>query len=126
MGGQVVEAFRQVLGLFLRGFDFDVDRRRGFERQLEQLIPPHLPVLVDRRAKLLECAGEDLWSDELDRFMRASLWPFLGADLDYAERNRTFATLLIDVTIEREQHRTPRASSAAAPLVSRFDASWAN
>lgn len=126
MRGQVVAAFRQVFGLITHGLNLDAERRRGFESELDQLIAPHLPVLMHRRAKLLACAGEDLWCDELDSFMQTNLWPLLGADLDYAERNRTFVTLLIDVTIEREQRRRAIVSSAAVPLVSQFDASWAS
>lgn len=123
---QVVEAFRQALVVLGQGFDLEAERRREFESELDQLIAPHLPVLMHRRAKLLEGAGNDLWCDELDNFIRTNLWPLLGADLDYAQRNRTFVTLLIDVTIEREQRRTALESSAAMPLVSNFDASWAS
>ena len=123
---QFVEAFRQVVVLLVQGLVFDVDQRRAFETELRELIAPHMPILIHRRAKLLESNGEERWSDELDGFMRTSLWPLLGTDLDYADRNRTFVTLLIDVMIEREQRRVPLANSAAMPLVSQFDAGRAS
>jgi hypothetical protein len=126
MREQFVGTLKQVLGLLVHGLDFETDNRRTFERELAQLLAPHMAALIDRRQKLLEGAGRERWSDELDHFMRRSLWPSLGAELDYAERNRTFVTLLVDVMIEREQRRTKNANPAVVPLVSRFDASWAN
>ena len=126
MREQFVGALKQVLGLLVQGFDFESDSRRTFELEIARLLAPHMEVLVHRRQKLLESAGRERWSDELELFMRRSLWPALGAELDYAERNRTFVTLLIDVMIEREQHRTTNANAILVPLVSRFDASWAN
>ena len=126
MRGNVFEAAKQVFSLLTRGVDFDSGRRRAFEIDLKELMAPHMPVLTHRRAKLLETSGPERWSDELDAFMRQSLWPFLGADLDYAERNRAFVTLILDVAIEREQRRDPRDCEIAIPLVSRFDTSWAS
>lgn len=126
MVGQVVEAFRQVLGFLVQGHDFQNGRRRALETELRELIAPHMPILMHRRAKLLERAGREHWCDELDSFMRTSLWPLLGTDLDYAERNRTFVTILIDVMIEREQRQASQTSAAVVPLVSQFDASWAS
>ena len=127
MRGQVVETFRQVLGFLALSFESRVGgKRRALELELHDLIAPHMPILIHRRAKLLECSGKESWCDELDRFMRTILWPMLGTDLDYAQRNRTFVTLLIDVMIEREQRRTAQRSAVAVPLVSRFDASWAS
>lgn len=124
MADQVFGAFRQVLGFLAPGLNSQLGRRRALESELRELIAPHLPILMHRRAKLLENSGG--WCDELESFMRTSLWPMLGADLDYAERNRTFVTLLIDVMIEREQRRTAQMNAVAMPLVSRFDASWAS
>jgi hypothetical protein len=126
MREQFVGAFKQVLGFLAQGIEFEAERRRAFETELKELIAPHMPVLVHRRAKLLASAGQERWSDELDSFMRQSLWPLLGSDLDYAERNRTFVTLLLDVAIEREQRRASEACAAVIPLVSRFDATWAS
>jgi hypothetical protein len=117
-------AFRQIIGFLVQGFDFDA--RRAFEAELLELIAPHMPVLVHRRQKLLECAGAERWSDELDAFMRQSLWPLLGDDLQFAERNRTFVTLILDVAIEREQSRMSGGRVDLFPLVSRFDTSWAS
>ncbi len=126
MREDVLGAVKQVLGLFVHGFDFESDRRRAFEIYLKELIAPHMPVLTHRRAKLLETCGPERWSDELDTFMRQSLWPFLGADLDYAERNQAFVTLILDVAIEREQRRNSLECEVAIPLVSPFDTSWAS
>ena len=127
MGDQIVDTFRQVFGFLAQGPGSQfASRRRALESELRELIAPHMPILMHRRAKLLERAEKACWCDELDSFMRTRLWPLLGANLDYAERNRTFVTLLIDVMIEREQRRTTQTSAAAVPLVSRFDASWAS
>ena len=126
MGGNVYRAFKQAAGFFVQGIDFEAERRRAFEIELKDLIAPHMPVLVHRRAKLLENSGPERWSEELDAFMRQSLWPLLGADRDYADRNRTFVTLILDVAIEREQVVVTRNSPADVPLVSRFDTSWAS
>ena len=123
MREQFVGALKQVLGLLIQGFDFESDSRRTFELELAELLAPHMALLVQRRQKLLESAGRERWSDELELFMRRSLWPALGAERDYAERNRTFVALLIDVMIERAQHRTANANAILVPL---FDASWAN
>jgi hypothetical protein len=126
MREQFVDALKQVVALLVQGLDFETDSRRTFERELALLLAPHMAVLIHRRRKLLEGSGRERWSDELDHFMRQSLWPSLGAELDYAERNRTFVTLLVDVMIEREQRRTTNANPVVVPLASRFDASWAN
>jgi hypothetical protein len=123
---QFVGALKQVLGLLIQGIELEADRRRTFEVELGQLLAPHMAMLIHRRQKLLEGAVQERWSDELDLFMRRSLWPLLGTDLDYAERNRTFVTLLVDVMIEREQRRTSSSNPMVIPLVSPFDASWAN
>lgn len=125
MRENVFWAVKQLLGLFASGIVFESESRRAFESDLQDLIAPHMPVLTHRRAKLLESGGPERWSDELDAFMRQSLWPFLGADLDYAQRNRAFVTLILDVTIEREQRRNSTDGEAAIPLVSRFDTNWA-
>ena len=96
---------------------------------------PQLALLVrythtlasDRKegAKLLAETGDERWSDELQTFMQRSLWPLLGPDRGYADRNRAFITLMLDVAIEREQRRAAAASVAIIPQVSRFDATWA-
>jgi hypothetical protein len=85
-----------------------------------------MAVLVHRRTKLLACAGPGCWSDELDAFLHQCLWPLLGAEKDYAEHNRIFVTLIVDVAIENEQRRIAQNCDVVMPLVSRFDASWAN
>jgi hypothetical protein len=123
---QFVGALKQVLGLLIQGIELEADRRRTFELELGELLAPHMAMLIHRRQKLLEGVVQERWSDELDLFMRRSLWPLLGTDLDYAERNRTFVTLLVDVMIEREQRRTSSSNPVVIPLVSPFDASWAN
>ena len=120
-----VGVVKQAFGSFIQSFDLESERRRVFETDLKELIAPHLPVLVHRREKLLETCGQERWSDELDSFMHKSLWPSLGADLDYAERNRTFVTLILDVAIEREQRRGSPDGDVAVPCVSRFNTSWA-
>jgi hypothetical protein len=126
MRERVIGAFRQFVGFIAHGIDFEAERRQAFEIELREMIAPHMPVLLHRREKLLENSGQESWSDELDLFLRQSLWPLLGADKDFAERNRTFVTLIVDVEIEREQRRTARACALNIPQVSRFDTSWAS
>ncbi len=126
MGEHVIGAIKQFVGFFTWGIDLEAERRRAFEIELQELIAPYMPVLVHQRTKLLESAGPERWSDELDSFMRQSLWPLLGADRDYADRNRTFVTLIVDVAIEREQRLIARDCAVNIPLVSRFDTSWAS
>ncbi|HEY0300775.1 MAG TPA: hypothetical protein VGC36_05560 [Rhizomicrobium sp.] len=123
MARQIVGAFRQVIGFLVQGIE--VDGWRAFEAEVKELVAPHMAVLVYRRAKLLDGAAREGWSDELDSFMRQSLWPLLGDNRDYAERNKTFVTLMLDVAIAEEQRRieTPRSE---LPFVGGFDTSWAS
>jgi len=125
MSRPVSNAIKQVIGFLVQGIEFETESWRVFEADLRELVAPHMPVLVHQRAKLLENAGQERWSDELDRFMRQSLWPLLGEDRNYAERNRTFVTLMLDVTIAEAQRRAAAAQPESVPLVSRFDATWA-
>ncbi|MEI9888296.1 MAG: hypothetical protein WDN08_17715 [Rhizomicrobium sp.] len=121
MARQVVGAFRQVIGFLVQGIE--VDGWRAFEAEVKDLVAPHMAVLVHRRAKLLDGASRERWSDELESFMRQNLWPLLGDNRDYAERNKTFVTLMLDVAIAEEQRRAP--DGEGLPFVSGFDASWA-
>jgi hypothetical protein len=124
MGGHVSESLSQVLGFLRQGFDRGVSRRRAFEVELAELIAPHMAVLVRRRAKLLADGEHRRWSDTLDCYMRESLWPLLDRDREFAERNRTFVTLMIDVSIERAQRR--ELSSADVPYVPQRNAGLVN
>ena len=71
----------QVLGFLSQGFDLEADRRRAFEAELEELIAPHMAVLVRRRAKLLADGEHGRWSDTLDCYMReeplAACWAWI-------------------------------------------------
>ncbi len=125
MARPVASAIKQVIGFLVQGMEFETEGWRSFESDLKELVAPHMPVLVHRRAKLLDGNSQDRWSDELDRFMRDSLWPLLGDDRDYAERNRTFVTLMLDVTVAEEQRRLAAVQPETVPQVSRFDATWA-
>jgi hypothetical protein len=124
MGGHVSESVRQVLGFFRQGFDRGAGRRLAFEVELAELIAPHMSVLIRRRAKLLADGEHRRWSDTLDCYMRESLWPLLDRDREFAERNRTFVTLMIDVSIERAQRR--ELSSADVPYVPQRNAGLVN
>jgi hypothetical protein len=126
MARQVIGAIRQVVGFLVQGIEFEADGWRAFENEMKELVAPHMAVLVHRRAKLLDGSDGTRWSDELDNFMRQSLWPLLGDDRDYAERNRTFVTLMLDVAIAEEQRRAHATQSEALPFVRSFDASWAS
>lgn len=125
MARQVIGAIRQVVGFLVQGIEFEADGWRAFENEMKELIAPHMAVLAHRRAKLLDGSDGSRWSDELDNFMRQNLWPLLGDDRAYAERNRTFVTLMLDVAIAEEQRRTHAAHSEGLPFVRSFDASWA-
>jgi hypothetical protein len=57
MREHLLGAFRQVVGFLVQGIDFEA--RRAFESELEELIAPHMPVLVHRRQKLLESTGAE-------------------------------------------------------------------
>lgn len=125
MTRQFVGAVRQVVGFLVQGMEFEREGWRAFEAEMRELIAPHLPVLVHRRAKLLDGSDGSSWSEELDTFMRQSLWPLLGDERAYAERNRTFVTLMLDVAIAEEQRRV-QARVESLPFVRNFDASWAS
>ncbi|HEX4302237.1 MAG TPA: hypothetical protein VHZ78_05560 [Rhizomicrobium sp.] len=125
MARQMMGAIRQVVGFLVQGIEFEADGWRAFENEMKDLIAPHMAVLVHRRTKLLDGSDGARWSDELDTFMRQNLWPLLGDERDYADRNRTFVTLMLDVAIAEEQRRASVAHTAVMPMVSRFDAAWA-
>jgi len=126
MSKGIVDAVRHVIGFLVRGMDFESGGWSRFESEVKALIVPHLPVLAHRRARLLDGGRGERWSDELDGFMEQRLWPLLGEDRAFAERNRTFVTLLLDVTIAAEQSRDRAPGGEALPLVRAFDASWAS
>lgn len=123
MARHVSATFRQVLGFLRQGFDREAERRRTFEAELAEHIAPHMAVLVRRRAKLLSDGEYRRWSDTLECYMRESLWPLLGDDRDYAERHRTFVTLMVDVSIERAHCRVENVSPVH--VVPQFGASLA-
>ncbi|HEY4942493.1 MAG TPA: hypothetical protein VII56_13780 [Rhizomicrobium sp.] len=125
MARQVIGAIRQVVGFLVQGIEFEADGWRAFETEMKELIAPHMAVLVHRRAKLLDGSDGARWSDELEDFMHRSLWPLLGDDRDYAERNRSFVTLMLDVAIAEEQGKAAVTRDAVIPQVSRFGAAWA-
>jgi hypothetical protein len=84
---------------------------------------PHMAILVHKRAKA-SAGGEvgalagQQWLAELDRF--ADRWSHLAAG--DAERARLVA--LLDQIVAEEQQRLA-SQSAAIPVTSRFDTSWA-
>jgi hypothetical protein len=125
MQERVLGAFKQVIGFLVQGVDFEADGWRAFEAEMRELIAPHIAVLAHRRAKLLDGSDGTRWSDELDNFMRKGLWPLLGDERDFAERNRTFVTLMLDVAVAEEQRRQQTLCAQSLPFVRAFDASWA-
>jgi hypothetical protein len=126
MQERVIGAFKQVVGFLVQGMDFEAEGWRAFEAEMRELIAPHVARLAHRRAKLLDGSDGARWSDELDEFMRRGLWPLLSDDRDFAERNRTFVTLMLDVAIAEEQSRQHASRCDALPFVRSFDASWAS
>ena len=126
MQERVIGAFKQVIGFIVQGVDFELDGWRDFEIEMRGLIAAHLPALAHRRAKLLDGSDGRRWAGELDRFLSASLWPLLGEERAFAERNRSFVTLMVDIAIAEEQRRQQAKCASALPQVSAFDASWAS
>ncbi len=125
MARQMIGAIRQVIGFLVQGVEFEADGWRAFENEMKDLIAPHMAVLVHRRAKLLDGESRERWSDELDDFMRRSQWPLLGDERAYAERNRSFVTLMLDVAIADAQRHANAAHAEIIPTVSRYGAAWA-
>ncbi|MEJ0025541.1 MAG: hypothetical protein WDN01_05885 [Rhizomicrobium sp.] len=125
MQERVLGAFKQVVGFLVQGVDFEAEGWRAFEAEMRELIAPHIAVLAHRRAKLLDGSDGARWGEELDAFMQASLWPLLGDERDFAERNRTFVTLMLDVAVAEEQRRRRESAAQSLPFVRAFDASWA-
>ena len=121
---------KHLVGLFAQcvaalGIDAERERRFALELELSRLVAPHMAALAQKRSKLLAGSGPEHWSDELDAFLRNDVWPALTVDNDYAVRNRTIATLIVDVAIEREQRHASRKVPDATGLVSCLDTSWA-
>jgi hypothetical protein len=125
MQERVLGAFKQVVGFLVQGLDFEADGWRAFEAEMRELIAPNIAVLAHRRAKLLDGSDGARWGEELDTFMRKGLWPLLGDSCDFAERNRTFVTLMLDVAVAEEQCRRQTSTAQSLPFVRNFDASWA-
>lgn len=125
MQERVVGAFKQVFGFLVQGIEFEAESWRAFESEMRELIAPNIAALAHRRAKLLDGSDGERWGDELDSFMRRSLWPLLGDERDFADRNRTFVTLMLDVAIAEEQQRQRHVARESLPFVRAFDASWA-
>ncbi|MBV9542307.1 MAG: hypothetical protein JO167_13675 [Alphaproteobacteria bacterium] len=126
MQERVLGAFKQVVGFLVQGIDFEAAGWRAFETEMRELIQPHMAVLVHRRAKLLDGSDGSRWSAELDAFLRDGLMPLLGDERDYAERNRAFVSLMLDVAIAEEQRRTYEQRTTELPFARSFDASWAS
>lgn len=125
MRERVIGAFKQVVGFLVQGMEFDSGSWQVFEAEMRELIAPHLPVLVYRRSRLLDGSDGTSWATELDEFMRTSLWPLLGDEQEYADRNRTFVTLMLDIAIAEEQRRTAARRADTLPSVARFGSAWA-
>jgi hypothetical protein len=126
MQERVIGAFKSVVGFLTQGMDFDSGSWQAFEIEMRELIQPHMAVLVHRRVKLLDGSDGSSWWEELDRFMTASLWPLLGDERDYADRNRMFVTLMLDVAISEEQRRRATPRPDILPHVARFGSAWAS
>jgi hypothetical protein len=124
MQERVIGAFKQVIGFLTQGMEFNAHDWQAFEIEMRALIEPHMPVLVHRRIKLLDGSDGASWWEELDRFMDTSLWPLLGDDRDYADRNRTFVTLMLDIAISEEQGRRAAQGPDQLPSVARFGSAW--
>jgi hypothetical protein len=91
--------------------------------EVQAAVGPHLPILVHQRSKangagVGVCPDHQRWSAELNRL--ANRWTHLAAN--DAERARLVE--LLDRVVQAEQLRQ-EAQSAAMPMTSRFDTSWA-
>jgi hypothetical protein len=125
MRERVIGAFKQVVGFLVQGMDFEAGGWQAFEAEMRELIAPHMPVLVYRRSRLLDGSDGSSWAHELDEFMRTSLWPLLGDEREYADRNRTFVTLMLDIAIAEEQRRAAARGADGLPSVARYGSAWA-
>lgn len=125
MQERVLGAFKHVMGFLVQGVDFEAEGWRAFEAEMRALIAPHIAALAQRRAKLLDGSDGVRWGEELDAFMREGLWPLLADERDFAERNKTFVTLMLDVAIAEEHRRQQTSGALSPPFVRAFDASWA-
>jgi hypothetical protein len=126
MQERVIGAFKQVIGFLTQGMEFNAGGWQAFETEMRDLIQPHMAVLVHRRIKLMDGSDGSSWWEELDRFMDVSLWPLLGDDRDYADRNRTFVMLMLDIAVSEEQCRRAKPRPDMLPQVARFGSAWAS
>ncbi len=115
-------------GLFANSFDGAPGGRYAFEGELAELIAPHLAVLAHKRARMYIEGDEgamERWSLDLRCFMERSVFPIMGAERDYAERNRGVVSELLDRIVAREQNKPPeRTKVQLLPSVTPFDSSW--
>lgn len=119
---------RELAGLFANSFDGAPGGRYAFEGELAELIAPHLAVLAHKRARMYIEGDEgamERWSLDLRCFMERSVFPIMGAERDYAERNRGVVSELLDRIVAREQNKPPeRTKVQLLPSVTPFDSSW--
>jgi hypothetical protein len=125
---RVYAACREVAGLFADSFDGAPGGRYAFEGELAELIAPHLAVLAHKRARMYIEGDEgaiERWFLDLRCFMDRSVLPVMGAERDYAERNRGLVAALLDRIVAREQNKpAERSRVQLLPSVTPFDSSW--
>ena len=85
-------------------------------------------VLAHKRSKMYvpgDEAAMERWALEVYCFMDRNMLPLMGADRDYAERNRIFVASLVDREIAREQAKSRQVSNEDyLPRVTRYESSW--
>ncbi|HVZ90970.1 MAG TPA: hypothetical protein VG843_04910 [Rhizomicrobium sp.] len=107
-----------------------ITSRSRFRRDAQAAIEPHLAFLIHKRSKFLrpapgQAARFDRWANELDDFVRRSVWPASVANEIRSMSGRRHLVDLIDRVVGEHQERL-RAEDAGLPLTSRFNSHWAD
>jgi hypothetical protein len=109
-----------------QGMDGQAQDSSPLHAELLALAAPHLPVLVHKRARMLEGVhGHTDWLVELDHFATRSLWPHVSSVCPHDVRTKKRVLEILDAIVRSEESRAAAASEANPPYTSRFDTSWA-
>lgn len=112
-------AFGEVAALLFGSATFSP--HPSVEREVCELVTPHLAILVHKRAKF----ASERWAKELGDFVqRTFFWPEPAATETFGRMNRRELAAMVDRIVLAEQERV--ATAKALPQTSRFDSSWAD
>jgi hypothetical protein len=127
IGGMLADAFRTNLRFLLDSAP-EARNRDLLKSEMRDLIGRDLDILVHKRTKSGDAAGEMRWSRELDSFVSGSLRPRLAGSSLLALWNDGALMRMLDAVVANEQELVAvRArSSQSLPVTSRFDSPWAS